>query len=36
MQFGEKMKDVSYRRREAVYAVVADDNKNIAVMVQNG
>lgn len=36
LQFGEKMKDVSYRRREAVYAVVADDNKNIAVMVQNG
>lgn len=36
MQFGEKMKDVRYRRREAVYAVVADKSKNIAVMVQNG
>ncbi|MGD6962049.1 NUDIX domain-containing protein [Fictibacillus phosphorivorans] len=36
MQFGERMKDVSYRRREAVYAIVLDENKNIAVMVQNG
>ncbi|MET3727887.1 8-oxo-dGTP diphosphatase [Fictibacillus halophilus] len=36
MQFGEKMKDVRYRKREAVYAIVVDDNRNIAVIVQNG
>jgi 8-oxo-dGTP diphosphatase len=36
LEFGEKLKDVSYRRREAVYAVVIDDHKNIAVIIQNG
>ncbi len=36
LQFGEKMKDVRYRKREAVYAIVVDDNRNIAVIVQNG
>ncbi|MED1863545.1 NUDIX domain-containing protein [Fictibacillus nanhaiensis] len=36
MRFGEVMEDVIYRMREAVYAVVLDENKNIAVMVQNG
>jgi 8-oxo-dGTP diphosphatase len=35
LDFGEKKKNVSYRRREAVYAVVIDENKNIAIMVQN-
>jgi 8-oxo-dGTP diphosphatase len=36
MQFGEVMEDVIYRKREAVYAIVLDEKKNIAVMVQNG
>ncbi|MGM0805352.1 MAG: NUDIX domain-containing protein [Bacillota bacterium] len=36
MQFGEVMEDVIYLKREAVYAIVLDENKNIAVMVQNG
>ncbi|MGA4719510.1 NUDIX domain-containing protein [Fictibacillus nanhaiensis] len=36
MQFGEVMKDVTYRKRESVYAIVWDENKNIAVMIQNG
>lgn len=36
MEFGKKIPDVYYRRREAVYAVVIEKNKKVAIIVQNG
>jgi 8-oxo-dGTP diphosphatase len=36
MEFGKKIPDVYYRRREAVYAVVLEKNKKVAIIVQNG
>ncbi len=35
MQFGEKINGVAYRERDAVYAIVLDGEKKIAIIVQN-
>ncbi|KZE66353.1 hypothetical protein AWM68_08290 [Fictibacillus phosphorivorans] len=36
MQFGEKINGVVYRERDAVYAVVLDEEEKAAIIVQNG
>ncbi|MDM5315982.1 NUDIX domain-containing protein [Fictibacillus sp. b24] len=36
MEFGDKIPDVTYRERDAVYAVVLDEEKKTAIIIQNG
>jgi 8-oxo-dGTP diphosphatase len=35
MEFGERLPDICYRKRDAVYAVIFNENKKIAIIIHN-